>query len=564
MLKFKLTKDKQYLKVYHNDLNTELQGLKRYFSKKSRDADFNILVERGLWDGKDHFLEEGNIIPVGLWKEIYNFSKKFDIDVHIDDINSILNLTLEKDEYVKFVDSLFKGVVNEHGAQIYPRDYQFEGAYRALRYGFCNEELATSAGKTLIFFTYNCYLKHVGVISKNSKTLIVVPNVGLVNQTAKAFEQYSNGLVKFNIHTIGGTNKFDETEFEESDMVISTYQSLIQLEPKCLDERLGNLIKKKVKTKDEDKKTRDIKSLKEKLKRFKAYDFFKNFSVVNIDEAHKSRGSSIGNIILACKNWKYKLGLSGTTKVSEEYSDFFMIQKRIGPLVMTLSAKYLMDKKYSPNVNIKMLYLEHNPENYHIKKYKELMGPKKDETKRMYKDMKKYGSDMLGIEKRIVYESIDRINFINGLVKKLGKNSLILFTNIKDEYGLSIQKKLNEWNEHTFYVDGGTSDDDREIYKNMMETNDDVIIVASYGTFSTGIDLKNVHHILFVESTKAEITIRQSIGRGMRKLAEKNKVTIWDLIDDLNGYSIRHSKVRESIYVEQSFDIKKHRFKIYS
>ena len=118
-------------------------------------------------------------------------------------------------------------------------------------------------------------------------------------------------------------------------------------------------------------------------------------------------------------------------------------------------------------------------------------------------------------------------------------------------------------NEHTFYVDGGTSDEDREHYKDTMETNDDVIIVASFGTFSTGIDLKNVHHIIFVESTKAEITIRQSIGRGMRKLAEKNKVTIWDLVDDLNGYSVRHSKVRESIYIEQSFNIKKHYFKIY-
>ena len=78
------------------------------------------------------------------------------------------------------------------------------------------------------------------------------------------------------------------------------------------------------------------------------------------------------------------------------------------------------------------------------------------------------------------------------------------------------------------------------------------------GTFATGIDLKNVHHIIFAETTKAEITIRQAIGRGMRKLANKNKVTIWDLVDKLDGYSIRHSEVREKIYIEQSFPIKKH------
>jgi len=93
---------------------------------------------------------------------------------------------------------------------------------------------------------------------------------------------------------------------------------------------------------------------------------------------------------------------------------------------------------------------------------------------------------------------------------------------------------------------------------NIKEDNGATIIVASYGTFATGIDLKNVHHIIFAETTKAEITIRQAIGRGMRKLANKNKVTIWDLVDKLDGYSIRHSEVREKIYTEQSFPIKKH------
>jgi type I site-specific restriction endonuclease len=75
-----------------------------------------------------------------------------------------------------------------------------------------------------------------------------------------------------------------------------------------------------------------------------------------------------------------------------------------------------------------------------------------------------------------------------------------------------------------------------------------------YGTFSTGIDLKNVHHIVFAESTKAEITIRQSIGRGMRKLAEKNKVYVWDLVDQLDGYMVKHGEKREEIYRDQQFE----------
>ena len=77
------------------------------------------------------------------------------------------------------------------------------------------------------------------------------------------------------------------------------------------------------------------------------------------------------------------------------------------------------------------------------------------------------------------------------------------------------------------------------------------------GTFSTGIDLKNVHNIVFAESTKAEITIRQSIGRGMRKLAEKNHVTVWDLVDQLDGYMVKHAEKREEIYRDQEFKITK-------
>ncbi len=78
------------------------------------------------------------------------------------------------------------------------------------------------------------------------------------------------------------------------------------------------------------------------------------------------------------------------------------------------------------------------------------------------------------------------------------------------------------------------------------------------GTFATGIDSKNLHHIIFAESIKAEVTLRQAIGRGMRKLAEKTKVLVWDLVDQLDGYSIRHSKVRLDIYKDQKFETSNH------
>ena len=73
-----------------------------------------------------------------------------------------------------------------------------------------------------------------------------------------------------------------------------------------------------------------------------------------------------------------------------------------------------------------------------------------------------------------------------------------------------------------------------------------------------------MHHIIFAESTKAEITIRQSIGRGMRKLAEKNKVVIWDLVDQLDGYMVKHAAKREEVYLDQEFEITKNSVNLFN
>jgi superfamily II DNA or RNA helicase len=332
-----------------------------------------------------------------------------------------------------------------------------------------------------------------------------VPNISLVGQTAEKFELYSVGKRPWRLCTIGGDSRFNAAAFEESELVVSTYQSLQNL-PK---------------------------------------EIFERFSTVNIDETHKSRSSVIRDIIRSCKNWRYRLGLSGTVKIDEEFSDFFRVQENVGPLVMVLPAKHLIDHGYSPNIKIQVLDLKYDQNDPYLQKYWAL----KRDGLNMYKSAKDYGRDMLSIERGFLFESKERLDLISNLVKRLGKNTLILFSDVKNGYGKKIQSALLEWNQHTFYIDGGVESTDRDQYK--------AVIVASFGTFSTGIDLKNVHHIVFAESTKAEITIRQSIGRGMRKLAEKNKVVVWDLVDQLDGYMVKHGARREEIYRDQQFEISK-------
>lgn len=513
MLTFELTDDRKYIKLLDFSLNVERNHLFSFFKKKSKKANFNVLVDRGIWDGNDHFITKEGLIAIGLWKELYAFGEKYGYEIQIDGIDEILGNYPTKEEYQQYVNTLLADVMDERGLPIVPRDYQSEGAYRALKYKFCTEELATSAGKTLIFYIYNSYLRDTGIISSTKKSLLIVPNVSLVAQTAEKFELYSANAKKWKVQIVGGDNKFKQKDFDECELFVSTYQSLQNM-PK---------------------------------------EFFLNFHVVNVDETHKSRGATIREIIESCTNWTHKLGLSGTVKIDEKYSDFYKMQENVGPLVMVLSAKHLMDNQYSPNVKIKMVYLQYDENNEYLQKYWRL----KEDGIQMYKNAKDYGRDMLSIEKKFIYESQERLDFISKLVKKLGKNTLVLFSDVKNGYGKAIQESIFEWNPRTYYIDGGVESDVRDTYKADMENEDNVVIVASFGTFSTGIDLKSVYHIIFAESTKAEITIRQSIGRGMRKLAEKNKVIIWDLVDDLKGYSVKHSKEREKIYVDQEFEVVK-------
>jgi len=426
---FRITEDGQRIQLVSFDLNMEKTAFRSFFTKKSKAAEFNVLVDRGLWDGMDKFVDEENSIAIGLWKELENFAKKTGFECDVPGLESHLNTRLPQDKYLKYVDRLLSEIVDERGLPISARDYQIEGAYRGLKYKFCTQELATSAGKTLIFYIYNSFLRDAGRITSKHKALVIVPNVSLVAQTAEKFELYSVGKRPWKVVTIGGKSKFKnkkfQKKFEESEIVISTYQSLQNIPP----------------------------------------EVFEVFRVVNVDECHKSRGEVIRAILLACKNWEYRLGLSGTVRVEEKYSDFFRVQETVGPLVMVLPAKHLIDNEYSPNIKIKILDLIYDTSDPYIQAYWKL----KEKGAEMYATPKAFGKDMLSIERQFLFDNEERLDMISRLIKGLGKNALVLFSDVKNGYGKRIHEKLLTWTKNAFYIDGSVDSTDRDIYKNVME-----------------------------------------------------------------------------------------------
>jgi len=391
-------------------------------------------------------------------------------------------------------------------SDITPRDYQVEAAYNILKFRKCLSELATSAGKTLISFLTVAYILEK---QKAEKILFIVPNVSLVIQASEDFADYNyRNQVNIKIQQIYSGQKIRAGR----NVVIGTYQSLIK----------------------------------------KKAEYFDQFDAVIIDETHKAKSQSIKTILSKCKNADYRYGLSGTIPKSGTL-DRLTLMAYTGPLITEVSANFLQTEGYIANCRVKVIEMDYATEG----------------AKNAFKEMafNKYESkDVFKFEQNYVINSPGRLNFICNIISRVRGNSLVLFHRI--EHGQKIYEKLRQESDKTiYYVDGGTDKDIREEYKKKMEAGDEVVIVASYGTFSTGISIKKIHNIFFTESFKSEVIIRQSIGRGLRQHESKDSVTIIDFVDDISSpdwdnYLIRHAKARQKIYREQKFkyDIKKVKF----
>ena len=121
-----------------------------------------------------------------------------------------------------------------------------------------------------------------------------------------------------------------------------------------------------------------------------------------------------------------------------------------------------------------------------------------------------------------------------------------------------INKSAGE-NRKVFFVHGGVDAEERELVREITERENNAIIVASYGTFSTGINIKKLHNVIFASPSKSRIRNLQSIGRVLRKGKDKVKATLYDIADDCTtksrrNYTLNHFIERIKIYNEESFN----------
>lgn len=459
----------------------------------------------------------------GLWRNIYNWAAQNNIIVNgIDDKFKYNDFNLSIDQFTEYI--------SKWDLNITPRDYQIKAAWLILKYRQSLSQLATRAGKTLIAYMVFRYMLENGA----KKILMIVPSIQLVKQGVEDFKEYKEF---FQADTVWAKSEFCES----SNLTIGTFQSLVQRADK----------------------------------KHKKYDsnFFKDFDIVCVDEAHHLIAKSINTILSQdfMKGVKLKFGFTGTLP-KENTIESFCCQSLMGPKIQDISAKDLIDEgflaepyiiqyriNYDPNkllkdyiecgeylcgsdkvVNGKKVLLPKEKQKFTIK-YEKVLPYALRYVKPLYSSQeyssylcdlcKSSGSNLLMLEQMLVHRSQKRLDLMDDIVRNNDKN-IIIFAH-HTEYINYLYKHFKEKfpDKIVLKITGSTNLKSRQKILKEMEENDNCILVGSFGCISTGITFRNIDLGIFAQSFKSFIINKQSLGRLMLKNKGKKDFMLYDLID---------------------------------
>ena len=256
-------------------------------------------------------------------------------------------------------------------------------------------------------------------------------------------------------------------------------------------------------------------------------DVMEKFEVVVGDEAHLFKANVLKGILEKMKNTAIRFGTTGTLDGSECHR--LQLEGLFGPVKKVVSTKELIDEGTIANLSIDCVILCHTKQ-----------------KKMTYQEEMDY-----------LVSNDARNIFIVNLVRSLKGNTLVLFQYV-EKHGVILHSMMSntDMGGNLHYVYGGTDTEDRESVREIVEKNKEDTILASYGTFSTGVNIKRIDNIVFASPSKSRIRNLQSIGRGLRKTDGKDKLRLFDIADDLGceNYTLNHLKDRINIYNEERFN----------
>jgi superfamily II DNA or RNA helicase len=267
--------------------------------------------------------------------------------------------------------------------------------------------------------------------------------------------------------------------------------------------------------------------------------WFEQYGMIIGDEAHLFKAVSLTKILTKLDKCKYKVGLTGTLDGTKTHK--LVLEGLFGTVNKVVSTSQLQENKQLADLKIMCLILEY------------------DDTARNFLKDKNYQEEM-----DFLVSNEKRNKFIRNLASNLQGNTLCLFQYV-EKHGEVLYNMIKDkaTDKQVFYVHGGIETDEREKIRSITEKSDNAIIIASYGTFSTGINIRNLHNIIFSSPSKSRIRNLQSIGRGLRLKDNNSHATLYDIADDLSynekeNYTLAHFRERIKIYGGEEFNYEIH------
>jgi superfamily II DNA or RNA helicase len=265
--------------------------------------------------------------------------------------------------------------------------------------------------------------------------------------------------------------------------------------------------------------------------------WFDQFNLVIGDEAHLFKAKSLTDIMTKLDKCKYRFGFTGTLDGTQ--TNKLVLEGLFGPVYTVTTTAKLIERKDLASFKIKALVLSYS-----------------DDVRKVIAGID-YQSEI-----DFIVTNEKRNKFIKNLALSLEGNSLILFQYVEKQgkplFDM-IQKEAGE--RKVFFISGDVEGEEREIIRASIEKEKNCIVVASFGTSSTGINIRNLHNIIFASPSKSRVRNLQSIGRGLRKSETKQSSVLYDIADDLSwkskkNHTINHFVERIKIYVQEKFEYK--------
>lgn len=492
--------DKVYFKVIcSRDIALEINDT---FAYEIKDARFNPKVKAGIWDGFIRLYSLTNkTFPIGLYDAFMDFCVKSEYTVVVAGDPIIEKTDITPQVLHEFVSKLT--LKTKKGVELDVRSYQYVGVFKSIRDRRRVVLSPTGSGKSLIQYLVVRYLRSIG-----HNIVIIVPSTGLVTQLKGDFEDYSYYDSTWNADDEILMLPAEKKRFERGEtppIIISTWHSLVK----------------------------------------KPDSFFTYFDCVMVDEVQSAKANELQNILKKLTNADIRLGFTGT--LNDCVTDKMLIHAMFGSSIRVADTVDLIDKKQLSEFNLKVIALKYSKEKkkpfryYDESKGRMVQIPYKDEIKLICSDDKR---------NRVVCK----------LAQACSGNTLILY-NFRD-HGRALVKLLDTKysDKVVLYIDGESSLKARENVGVAMSEINNVVVVASFGTFAAGVNIPSIQNVILASPTKSDIRLLQSIGRGLRKSEGKTLCRIFDIADliyttkTMPNYTYKHMVHRLKTYLENRFE----------